>query len=134
MRDARGHGRYQRDGNEPEVVDALEANGCVVETVHSPLDLIVAYRASSGFWRQVWLEVKRPPGPRGGTSGRDLNEKQQAFFDRWPPSLRYVVRWPEQAVHLIEQLRLGLEPTAAELEGKTPDRLEQPALELGGKP
>jgi hypothetical protein len=58
----------------------LRAIGASVEIVGQPLDLLVGHRGVN-----IIVEVKQPPGPRGGTSkhGQKLNEKQAAFRDTW---------------------------------------------------
>jgi hypothetical protein len=70
----------RRDSNEAEIVRALEAIGAVVKRMKSRgmPDLWVGYEG-----RIVCLEVKRPPGKRGGTStsGQRLNDEQQKFYD-----------------------------------------------------
>ena len=47
----------RRDGNEAEVVSALEAGGVTVIKLDQPVDLLCGYR---GRWHL--LEVKRPNG------------------------------------------------------------------------
>jgi hypothetical protein len=72
----------RRDPGEPEIVRALRSRGCFVHLVKGEWgipDLLVF--APDG--RIVLLEVKSPPGPRGGTKhekGQHLNEKQAEIF------------------------------------------------------
>lgn len=69
----------RRDPNEREIIDALQhRNVAVLQVDAADLpDLLVVHE---GRW--VWLEVKRPPGPRGGTSedGQKLSAGQAEFF------------------------------------------------------
>lgn len=71
--------KSRRDPNEPEIIDALRAVGAAVyqlEGLGVP-DLVAFWRSSTTF-----LEVKSPPGPRGGTSGkgRRRRESQEQFI------------------------------------------------------
>jgi len=68
-----------RDASEPEVVEALERCGFVVERIsqRGVPDLLVSRRG-----RFYCVEVKRPPGPRGGMKGRKLTGDQLRFCDR----------------------------------------------------
>lgn len=99
-----------RDPNESQVIDAFRAFGARVEVLHIPTDLLVAYQVATGrsetAWRQVLVEVKSPPGPKGGESahGQKLSPAQQKFFDHWPEPLRAVVRSPEEARDLMMRL------------------------------
>ncbi len=69
----------RRDPNEREIREALEQSGAAVIQVDGKdlPDLLVAYR---GRW--IWLEVKRPAGPKGGKSqdGQKLSAGQAEFF------------------------------------------------------
>lgn len=87
-----------RDGNEKEVVDALQQIGASVFRLDKPCDLLVGYRG-----RNYLLEVKLPVGPRGGTSHSHLNEWQEEFEDTWHGQFT-VVRSPREAVELLTAL------------------------------
>lgn len=75
----------RRDAGEWAVIHILRARGCHVEQLDGwglP-DLLVLPPEGSRFGGQVVLiEVKDPPGPKGGTSrdGQRLNEAQVEFF------------------------------------------------------
>jgi len=65
-------GRYKsaRDGNEPEIVAALEAHGFTVERLDKPVDLLF------GKYGRTWIaEVKM--------EGKPLNANQAEFFETW---------------------------------------------------
>lgn len=70
----------RRDPHEADIVRALEAMGAVVKRMHTKgmPDLWVGFDG-----RITCLEVKRPPGKRGGasSSGQRLNPDQQQFYD-----------------------------------------------------
>lgn len=63
------------DSNRKAIVDALRAVGAVVYDSRRPVDLLVGFRRT---WHL--LEIKMPPGPRGGTSGRDHTPAQKKFI------------------------------------------------------
>ena len=89
-----------RDANEPEIIAELEAVGAAVVRLEPSVaglpDLLVGYRG-----RNILMEIKQPPGPKGGTSHAPLSEDQVAFFQAWPGPC-YVVRTPKQALHALE--------------------------------
>ena len=67
-----------RDGNERDIITALEAVGASVETMDTPADLLVGYR------KQTFLiEVKLPAGPKGGTSHSQQTKDQKEFAMTW---------------------------------------------------
>jgi hypothetical protein len=96
------HHRYAkaRDANEPEIVEALEAVGAVVVRLEPSVaglpDLLVGYRG-----RNLLMECKLPPGPKGGTSHAPLTDDQVAFFQAWP-GRAYVVRSAKQALQALK--------------------------------
>jgi crotonobetainyl-CoA:carnitine CoA-transferase CaiB-like acyl-CoA transferase len=49
----------RKDGNQAEIVAALEKIGCSVLVMHQPADLLVGYRKNN-----IILEVKRPKGSK----------------------------------------------------------------------
>lgn len=69
----------RRDPNEREIIEALQGRGVVVMQVDAA-DLPDLLCIHAGKW--VWLEVKRPLGPRGGGSedGQKLSAGQAEFF------------------------------------------------------
>lgn len=89
-----------RDRNEPPIVDALRAAGCLVQAIDGRdlPDLLVGFR---GAW---WLlEVKGEAGPKGGISHRKLKPGQEKFH-RLATAMglpSYVVRTPEEALRAI---------------------------------
>ena len=91
----------QRDDNEQEIVDALLAVGASVDRVDEPCDLIVGYRGATFL-----LEVKLPPGPRGGTSHSRPTPKQVEFAGRHKGQY-VVVRSVEEALRAVGAIRNG---------------------------
>lgn len=92
-----------RDANEPEIIEELEAVGAVVVQLHPTVpglpDLLVMYRG-----KIVLMEVKLPPGPRGGISHSPLSDEQIDFRQRSPASnLIFTVRTPAQALMALEE-------------------------------
>jgi hypothetical protein len=93
----------RRDPNEAAIVAALRQAGASVYLLHTPLDLLVGYRdRATGELRCALVEVKRPPGPRGGAtrSGQRLNPEQEAFVASWRGQWA-VVTSPAEALRLI---------------------------------
>lgn len=72
--------RDRVDSTQRSVVERLRALGCTVEIIGRPLDVLVGWRGVT-----ILAEIKQPPGPRGGTSGkgRSLRQSQEQFFARW---------------------------------------------------
>lgn len=68
------------DRDAPEVAKKLRAAGATVRHIGDPLDLLVGLDGVT-----MLVEVKQPPGPKGGTSdhGQKLTENQVEFIDRW---------------------------------------------------
>ena len=79
----------RRDTNEQDIVDALVAAGASVARIgrDGVPDLLVGYLGETYL-----LEVKREAGPRGGTKGKKLNAKQQAFWKGWKGRAPVLVR------------------------------------------
>lgn len=67
-----------RDANETEIVDALRCIGASVYRLDVPCDVIVGFRG-----RNYLIEIKLPPGPKGGTSRSSLTEDQLGFQHSW---------------------------------------------------
>jgi hypothetical protein len=61
----------KRDGNEPGIIAALEAMGCIVHRMDTPVDLLVLHR---GTVHLVEVKAKR------GT----LTKDQRSFVKGWP--------------------------------------------------
>jgi len=72
----------QRDGNEPEIFDALLAAGCSVDRVNVPCDLIVGHINERREPITTLMEVKLPLGPQGGDSHSRLTPKEMEFHGR----------------------------------------------------
>ena len=94
-----------RDANEPEIVKALRNAGWSVERIepvgrNSGLpDLVIG---KSGL--ATLAEVKRPPGPRGGTKDKRLTENQEAWHQAWKgPSPLVLDCAPADAVQRCEE-------------------------------
>lgn len=87
----------QRDANEAAIVLALHAAGCLVWRLDQPVDLLV-YRRRDPAW--FLLEVKLPPGPRGGTGSSKLTAGQRKFFALAPHNTA-VVRTPIDALEAV---------------------------------
>lgn len=92
----------RRDPGEQAIVEALEQAGAMVKRLSTKgmPDLLVGVTG-----RILLLEVKAPPGKRGGKSerGQRLNAEQERFYDlcrghRLPV---FVVHSPEEALRAI---------------------------------
>jgi len=76
-----------RDLNEPDIIKALQAIGCVVEQLDNLVDLATLYRGRVRF-----IEVKNPDG---------LNvesEEQIKFFELWPGGF---ARNEDEAIRIV---------------------------------
>ena len=95
-----------RDVNEPQIREALERAGYSVEGTDTPCDLLAGKHGQSHL-----VEVKAPPGPKGGTSSGKLTPAQRKFLARWK-GCHHIVRTPEDAISDLnacnEQLRRRL--------------------------
>ena len=74
-----------RDGNELEIVQALQKLGASVIRLDGPVDLLVGYRRTNYL-----IEVKLPAGPKGGLKNRHPTDGQQRFFATWGGSYALV--------------------------------------------
>ncbi len=102
MRFARGN----RDKNEPEIIEALEAVGATVTRLYDNgvPDLLVGYKG-----RSFLLEVKMPLGPKGGMrtqrdheGGRgELTAAQVKWWDAWTGEKAIIVRSVAEAIDVI---------------------------------
>ena len=64
---------YNRDSNEPAIIELLTKAGCRVVQLNQPVDLLVGYRTT---W--VLIEIKSHPA---GTKKAALRPGQQKFVD-----------------------------------------------------
>lgn len=87
------------DANQPDIVSALEAAGCMVLSLaavgNGVADLLV-YREKKEFWETSefhLLEVKNPAG-----RGTSLTPDQVKFHAEWPVT---VVTTPEEALRAV---------------------------------
>ena len=85
----------RRDENEPGIVADLRQIGASVCLLDVPCDLLVGYRGTNYL-----IEVKRPLGPQGGSSGRELTQGQDAFAATWRGQFR-VARSSDEALRII---------------------------------
>lgn len=84
--------RQRKDANQAEIVKALEAIGCDVIVMHSPVDLLVGRS-----FRTMLLECKdgsKPP------SARRLTKEQLQFHASWRGH-KAVVTSPEEAIEAV---------------------------------
>lgn len=84
----------KRDDNEQEIVKALEAIGCTVFRLDSPVDLLIGRNARN--WLVEVKDGNKPP------SHRRLTASQKRFFADWKGQVR-VVETAEEAVQLINE-------------------------------
>lgn len=80
------------DGNQAEIIKALERCGVTVEVVGKPLDLLVCCRGITSL-----VEVKNPLRDRGGNG---LTADQVKFIARWPGTI-HIVESPDEAVRAV---------------------------------
>lgn len=80
----------RRDANEPEIVDALEAEGYPVERIGNPGDLLI-WNPASRHW--IVLEVKMPDGR--------LTPKQKDYREENPDIDIPIVTTGEQAIQEV---------------------------------
>jgi len=80
----------RRDENEESIVNALEAIGCTVVRLDSPVDLLCGRGGTN-----ILLECKMPKGRN--------TKPQQRFFSGWKGQAR-VVRTPEEAIEAVTAL------------------------------
>lgn len=93
------------DSNKKAIVDALREAGCSVYDLKMPVDLLVW---SPWLDQSIPVEIKRPPGPKGGTSGRHHTEAQRRFIESWP-GMVVTVHSPAQAVAAMRPVDAPLE-------------------------
>ena len=92
----------RRDQTESTIVHALRATGCSVAYwgIDGAPDLVVGH-----LGRTFLLEVKQPPGPKGGASadGQKLGELQLVWHAAWRGHVA-VVRSVQEALDLVGSL------------------------------
>jgi hypothetical protein len=88
------------DSNRQAIVDALRAAGASVYDIRRPVDLLVGFQGKT-----IGIEIKRPPGPRGGVSGRKHTKAQSEFMRDWKGGSVATVDSPEAALRAIGALK-----------------------------
>ncbi len=95
------------DANRDQIVIALRAAGATVYDLRKPVDLLVGFRGTT-----IPMEIKRPAGPKGGTSGRKHTKAQASFLSTWTGGPVATVDGPEAALRAIGAIRCSTqEPT-----------------------
>ena len=81
--------QHATDANEPEIIEALKLEGCVVYQMERPVDLLVEYQ-------RIWIviEVKNP-------QGKNRLETDQVEFFKITRAPAYVVRSGQEAVAAV---------------------------------
>jgi hypothetical protein len=70
-----------RDANEPEIMALYHARGCSVHRIpDGPFDLIIGYFDKRLGPQSITVEVKRPAGPKGGTSHAKLTPRELEYL------------------------------------------------------
>lgn len=91
------------DSNKAEIVRALRDAGCSVYDLRKPLDLLVGLAGST-----LLMEIKRPPGPRGGISDRKHTPAQLAFLQGWNGGPVATVDSAQAAVRAVGMLKVRI--------------------------
>ena len=88
----------KRDANEEAIADALLAVGASVTRISAKgaPDLLVGFRGETTL-----MEVKRAPGPKGGTSRGKLTNDQIEWRGAWRGRPPVIVRTPAEALAAI---------------------------------
>jgi hypothetical protein len=92
------------DANKAAIVAALKEIGCSVYDLKMPVDLLVC----SPWFGTMLVEIKRPPGPKGGISGRKHTPAQAKFIAEWPGPVLTVTS-PAQAIAAMRPVDAPLE-------------------------
>jgi Holliday junction resolvase len=94
----------RKDDNHAEIVRVLRQRGASVVSLSAPgcPDLLVGFVRPNGDRVNLLVEVKRPVGPRGGTSHSRLNDAQEAFRRSWRGDPVWTVRNPLEALALVD--------------------------------
>ncbi|MEY2669432.1 MAG: hypothetical protein RJA59_2070 [Pseudomonadota bacterium] len=93
----------RKDDNHATIVDTFRKHGATVVPLSAPgcPDLLVGFVRPDGSRVNLLVEVKRPVGPRGGTSHSRLNDAQEAFRRSWRGDPVWTVRTPAEAVAVL---------------------------------
>lgn len=83
----------KRDKNEPEIVQALVGMGALVELTSKPLDMLVNVNGVIAL-----ADVKDPKRGR-------ITDDQQTFIEKWNGAPIYLLRTPDDAVKMVNELR-----------------------------
>lgn len=89
----------RKDGNQQDIIDALEEIGCDVWVAHQPVDLIVGFRG-----RSYLLEVKRPK--------EKVRTPAQLKFHRDWRGHKAIVRTAQEAIDAVME-RSDITPITA---------------------
>lgn len=84
------------DSNRAAIVAALRQAGAYVYDLRMPVDLLVGHQGET-----ILIEIKRPAGPNGGTSGRGHTVAQADFMAHWMGGRFVTVTTPEEALRAI---------------------------------
>jgi hypothetical protein len=98
------------DINKAQVVSALKAAKCSVYDAKRPLDLIVGVPGGLAYSKEPWtllMEIKRPAGPRGGTSRQKHTKAQTSFLSAWVGGPVATVDGPEAALRAVGAIRVN---------------------------
>ena len=88
--------RPRVDANQKEIVHALQAIGCSVETIGKPVDLLVGYRG------QTFLLECKNPDTAYGRKAKPGTIVQRDFFRGWKGQLA-IVSSPEEAIEVVSK-------------------------------
>lgn len=91
-----------RDTNEGQIREAAMSVGASWFQLNRPCDAIVGYHGANYL-----IEVKREPGPKGGTSHSKLTVFQREFRDEWRGQFN-VVRTPLELLQVIGAVQSGV--------------------------
>lgn len=94
--------RKRTDANHAEILRAFRAAGAsAVDTSALPkfVDQVVGWCGET-----VLVEVKKPPGPRGGISDRELTPEQRKLHENWRGGTLVVVDSVEAALRVLRTI------------------------------
>ena len=93
--------KAKRDVNEGGIVDGLRGIGASVNRINEEdlPDLLVGFRG-----KNYLIEIKAPPGPRGGVSGRTLTTGQLKWAMDWRGQID-MARDLDEALRIIGAVR-----------------------------
>lgn len=87
------------DANHTAIIKAMRQLGAyVIDTSALPkfVDAVAGFRGHTFL-----VEIKRPPGPKGGTSGRHLTPDQAKLHAEWTGGTLVLMDSPEAAVRAL---------------------------------